>query len=106
MDWPTFVRKRCMTEDKEGRGEELSMVLINIVTIVIIITFRNHGSSTNGDTKSSVLVSKIGTPLRAFNSLLQRFVTSDAFDMQQFGTQPKGSGTTRTFTLTNYYQPL
>ena len=44
--------------------------------------------------------------LRGFSSLLQRFVTSGVFYMQQFGTPPKRTATKRTFTLTNYYHPL
>ena len=73
-----------MTENKEGRTEKLSMLLIITVTIIIIITIVNHGSSTDRDTESSVLLSQIGTPLRGFSSLLQRFVTSGGFERQQF----------------------
>ena len=51
-------------------------------------------------------LTKIGTHLRGFSSLLQRFVTHGGFYMQQFGTPPKRTPTKRIFTLANYYHPL
>ena len=70
MDWPPFVRKRCMTEEKEGKTEKLSMLLIIIVTIIIIITIMNHRNSTDHDVKGSALLSQIGPKLEGMCAVL------------------------------------
>ena len=98
-----------MTEDKEGRTKKLSMLLIITVTIIIFTTIMSHRISIP---RYKSLCSafpnwtKIGTHLRGFSSLLQRFVTHGGFYRQQFGTPPKRTTTKRTFTLTNYYHSL
>ena len=51
-------------------------------------------------------LTKTGTHLRGFFSLVQRFVKNGGFYMQQFGTPPKRTATQQTFTLTNCYHPL
>ena len=61
-----------MTEDKEGRTETLSMLLIIMVTIIIITTIMNHRSSTDRDIKGSVLLSQIGPKLERMCAALVR----------------------------------
>ena len=46
-----------MSEDKEGITEKLPVLLIIIVTIIIITSINNHRSSTDRDTKASIVLS-------------------------------------------------